>query len=162
MNKKIILIIGVVLILLGVCLLGVGTHANDDIEPQNLTARKRTELEDAWASQTGDLNKLYDPRDPNSYTGFRYYGSYDGYDILFVEADTPAHSVIVIGDAEFEHSYGFQLIAYKDYQFVSLLEAYEEGEISDKSILMIASVHKEFQIAVYGEKWREYYDGKDN
>lgn len=81
----------------------------------------------------------------------RYYGTYEGYDILFYcgSGMLAAISGKTIGKSSFSHPQSFSLLAYKDGEFRSLEEIYDEGLISDESVAKAADTHREYSKIVY-------------
>ena len=71
-----------------------------------------------------------------------YYGSYNGYDIVFEQTMLTAQLTITIGGEKFVYSSHFILHAIKDGEFYKLQDVYAAGSISREDIAQIAAEHK--------------------
>ena len=72
----------------------------------------------------------------------RYYGEFEGYDIVFRYYSSLEPLEVVIADQVFSHNYEFNLIAYKDDTLTELSDLYKAGSISKESVAAIAAVHQ--------------------
>ena len=101
------------------------------------------DIEKAWKKRTGEELEWYTD---NLWVGMRYYGSYDGYEILFypTESVTDMFAELTVGGCSFWHSDTFEIYAYRDGKFRTLLDAYDSGDISGDSVAAIYEIHKPF------------------
>lgn len=153
MKKKIVLIIGVVLVLLGISLAIFGGKTAVPV----LTGEKRNELEAFWEVEYGMKGQWFDPENPEKYSSTRYYGNYNGYDVIFDQGITCSQGILTVGREEFKHTYDFRLLAYKDGVLIDLYSAYADGLISGRDIRKIAKIHEQCQVAILGSQWEEYF-----
>ena len=102
------------------------------------------DIEKAWKKRTGEELEWYTD---NLWVGMRYYGSYDGYEILFypTESVTDMFAELTVGGCSFWHSDTFEIYAYRDGKFRTLLDAYDSGDISGDSVAAIYEIHKPFE-----------------
>ena len=82
--------------------------------------------------------------DDDTIAGMQYYGTYNGYVVLFDEGPLCVMSSEKIGNETFKWGSNFSLYAYKDGQFHELSDVYDEGHINDGQIAQIAQVHKDY------------------
>ena len=101
------------------------------------------DIEKAWKKRTGEELEWYTD---NLWVGMRYYGSYDGYEILFypTESVTDMFAELTVGGCSFWHSDTFEIYAYRGGKFRTLLDAYDSGDISGDSVAAIYEIHKPF------------------
>lgn len=71
----------------------------------------------------------------------RYYGRFDGYDIVFEYGMLTAISSETIAGYKFENPNSFMLYAIKDGEFYILKNVYADGLIYEKSIEQIWKIH---------------------
>ena len=123
----------------------------DQVEIEiGLSEEKKYEIESAWNGATGyEFGGWFMESDDTSTDGVRYYGSYEGYDILFASQDICEITTETIGDIEFEHNFSFALYAYKDGRFHSLKDAYDSGLITDESLKKIGRNHAIIERKLY-------------
>jgi len=129
-KKPAILVLVLVLVIAALALwaiLGLGSS--------KLSEEKKEQIEDAW-EQAHQWH--WESRGSR---GCRYYGNYDGYDIVFYATNTITATQIVIADITFEYNYAFDLFAYKDDAIYQLKALYKSGEISADSIAKISQMH---------------------
>jgi hypothetical protein len=114
-----------------------------------LTEDMKHEIEDAWL-QTHNHPIAWMLMDGKAYSdGIRYYGTYNGYTILFESGNLTAFSGYRVGDIYFNHVYSCTMYAYYDGQFLDLNETYLSGYISEKHIQQIKQKHVEIQKSLY-------------
>lgn len=141
MNRKIALIL--ILAFTLSFLYGCSTsHGNTGA--QQLTEEKKKEIDDAWSAVEGHpMGTWFDPE--NDQDGIRYYGTYDDYDIIFMQTFLNAFSGKEIAGQAFRCQTSFVIYAYKDGAFLLLEDAYDDGLISADAIKTIADLHREYQ-----------------
>lgn len=117
-----------------------------------LSDSKRQEIEAAWNEEFGSGPGMwFDPENiETGYAAPRYYGNYEGYDIIFEKTDLAVISTEAIAGETFEGRSSFILWAYSNGEFIFLKDAYEEGLISANSIKKIAKIHSQYQKDIYG------------
>ena len=144
--KKICLLLSAVL-LLG-CLAGCQRPAGSDhtteplpIENEDGTLSQwmKDEIKTAYEQNGSSWGAWWDEGDKH---GPRYYGTYNGYVILFREGYAEMEAHIVIADYKFRYSMEFRLFAYKSGEFHMLKDVYEQGFVSDETIKSIWEVHQ--------------------
>ena len=129
-NKKpLILILALAIILIVALIIIFNSGA------PKLNDTKKAELDAAWKESC-----LWHWEDAGS-RGCRYYGNYDGYDVVFYPTNTLTTAQIVINEVVFEYNYTFELIAYKDDSVYELKAMFKNGNISADSITEIAHMH---------------------
>ena len=102
--------------------------------PAPMSPEKQDELgfdSDSWWSEDNPLGKV------------RYYGTYNGYDILLSEGMTYGFMTISVAESYFNYHSGFELYAHKDGTRIPLQEAYEQGLISAEDIAQACTYHKQ-------------------
>ena len=102
--------------------------------PAPMTPEKQEELDfdpDSWWSEDNPLAKV------------RYYGTYNGYDILLSEGMTNGFMTISVAESYFNYHCGFELYAHKDGTRIPLKEAYEQGLVSKETIEKVAELHQQ-------------------
>ena len=77
--------------------------------------------------------------------GVHYYGTYSGYDILFISGNLAVISEETIGSKTFTHNSSMALYAHKDGHFYLLRDLYESGNFSNGYIVTIYERHVECQ-----------------
>ena len=122
-----------VLILFAVMLLS-GCQSRDGLPA--LTDEKKQEIETAFGWQP---DGWFDAE--TRYWGHRYYGSDNGYDILFVGGQMAVSTTKYIAGQGFTYGTAFQLYAYKDGEVVDLEQAYTDGLVSQSAIEQAAQYH---------------------
>lgn len=113
-----------------------------------LTEEKKQEIEQIWVATLGQTN-WYSEESGQIVDGLRYYGSYDGFDVLFNATDSATATSQQIGNAEFAHSGSFVLYAYADGQLRPLDEIFDEGLITEEALSLIATLHEQYQRKLY-------------
>jgi len=87
----------------------------------------------------------YQDVDERYVCGMPYYGTYNGYIILYSRGQTAVITQTKIGKHLFMHGTGgCQLYAYRDGQFNLLEDIYENGAIRDEDLATIAKIHRTF------------------
>ncbi|MBE6959909.1 MAG: hypothetical protein E7448_04215 [Ruminococcaceae bacterium] len=74
-------------------------------------------------------------------SGYRYYGTENGYVFLFIAGGGQMTTTKVIGNCRFTYPIDFYLTAYKDGEFYWLEDLYNEGILSDECIARICDAH---------------------
>ena len=74
----------------------------------------------------------------------RYYGNFNGYDIVFYEYVRPLTYMDAksVGDYIFIHGWSFAIVGHKDGVVYELEELYNNGEISDEALTEIYHYHE--------------------
>ena len=126
----------------------------ETIYPDNgvLTKYKKQDIEAAWQVKTGQLlGEWYDDVHGTNPQGVRYYATYNGYDILFVniEAEPVAHTV---ANVEFKHETGFALYAHREGVLYKLADAYDRGFLTDTHIAYLLAIHQWYEQEVCGKE----------
>ena len=116
--------------------------AKTDLDcPAHLTAAKRVELEAALGITAFNTDEQwYSNKRP---FGYRYYGTYEGYDIVFQATQLTAATTKAIAGQAFTHSSSFILYAHKDGNLLMLSDVYEDGLISKESIVAAREYHNQ-------------------
>lgn len=143
-----------------VCLLVCGCAApNEQTEPTEqtdptyqtgiytdvLTEERKLQIEQALAKENSPIvGDWYSEENKN---GVRYYGTYNGYDILFGygELSLTAFSAVSAAGIAFVNPQSFQLLAHKDGQLYSLQSLYELGMLTREDIEKMHDIHVEYQ-----------------
>lgn len=116
--------------------------AKTDLDcPAHLSAEKRVELEATLgitAFNTDD--QWYGNKGPCDY---RYYGTYEGYDVVFQQTWQAAVTTKTIAGQAFTHGSSFILYAHKDGNLLMLSDVYEDGLISKESIAAAREYHNQ-------------------
>lgn len=110
-----------------------------------LTAEKMEEIEAAWLASKGHRPGWYTEADSQPVDGLRYYGSYNGYDILFEGTELTCVTTKEIGGVSFTCAQSFVLYAYSDGVFYELEEAFAHGLISEENLQEAAKIHLSYQ-----------------
>lgn len=152
-TKPIALLLAILCLLSG-CTQGPDLSETGEVspsQPQNdPLSSKKLEIENAWLQVNGrELGAWYSEEDGKAIDGIRYYGSYDGLDILFESGQLTAVTSQKIGDATFSHSSSFRLLAYQNGTFYDLKDAYEDGKVSDETLELLASLHLQYEQRLY-------------
>lgn len=116
------------------------------IEPWNtteLTDRKRSELINSLQKNAnGRLNIT--PGTGNYISnngGYYYYGTYNGYDVIFSIGDFDEDTSFKIGDEYFFYISYFRIQLHRNGEFVDLANAYDRGLINDENLRIVAQMH---------------------
>ena len=116
--------------------------AKTDLDcPAHLSAEKRVELEATLgitAFNTDD--QWYGNKGPCDY---RYYGTHEGYDVVFQQTQQAAVTTKTIAGQAFTHGSSFILYAHKDGNLLMLSDVYEDGLISKESIAAAREYHNQ-------------------
>lgn len=86
-------------------------------------------------------------RFPETVYGCRYYGTYNGYDIVYIDDGEPAFMVVTdVVIAGYTFTFGnsrgpYCFYAYKDGRFIYVMDAYDMGYLSRNNI---REIHKSF------------------
>lgn len=112
---------------------------------------KKQDIENAWLAKTGQaLGEWYDDLLGTDPQGVRYYATYNGYDILFVNMESEYTTSMTIAGIEFKHEAGLALYAYRDDAFHSLADAYGQGFLTDVQILYLSAIHEWYEQEICG------------
>lgn len=112
----------------------IGCKSQDGLP--ELTDEKKQEIETAFGWKP---NGWWDAE--TCYWGHRYYGSDNGYDILFGGGQMTASTTKYIAGKEFAYGSSFNLYAYKDGVIMDLDKAYTDGLISEEAIERAVQYH---------------------
>lgn len=118
--------------------------------PAFLSEEKRVELEALFASKEDDIS-WYSQSKPNA--RFRYYGSFNGYDIVYYKHppfDLMLQNItidynITIENLIFKNSSAVEIIAVKDGKKIDLETAYKQGLITIEQVREIHGLHEACQ-----------------
>ena len=133
--KKFCLILAVIL-LLG-CFAGCqGTKGPIQNEDGTLADWMKKEIED-HAKKEGTTITWYE----DTGSGFRYYGTENGYVFLFSPGGAQMSWTKTIGSCRFTYPMEFNLLAYKDHAVYKVEDLYKEGILSDECIERIHDAH---------------------
>lgn len=136
-----------------VALLSVSALAACAKPQQELSANKKKEIEEAWLEESYKLTRKYytltwynEDSMPERTHGARYYGTYSGYDFLYISV-VPRHAEVFcdVAGLEFTTSYGGSLYAYRDGEFYSPDEPYENGLMSNEQVAEIHKLHQSYE-----------------
>lgn len=151
--RTIVLVILVALLVCGCASSRVATNPTTLPDPSQtigvysnvLTDELKKEIEDAW------MLKTEHPMDWNQEgsQGFRYYGTYNGFTILFEGGMLCSFSGYRVGDMNFNHTYSCAMLAYHDGEFLDLNEVYSLGYISDADVQQMKQIHVGIQKKLY-------------
>lgn len=112
--------------------------------PTYLTKAKRTELFNAICSR--DPNIPYEPGEGMLLTGnfgeHYYYGTYNGYDAIYVRSGLGYYVSLWIGEELFVETTGAILYLHRDGEFIELWSGYDYTQhISADDLRAIAQIH---------------------
>lgn len=137
----------IITLLLG-CLAGCGdkeAHPSGN-ENNTLLQGLKDEIKEVYEASGTSWDTWWD--EGNKF-GSRYYGTYNGYIILFHKDVAADPEDIRIADYTFTYAIPFNLFAYKDRQFHSLKDIYQQGLVSEEAIKSIWEAHCRYQEAQY-------------
>lgn len=88
----------------------------------------------------------------------RYYGTYDGWSIVFSNGGGSLSEVMdqIVGGVYFETSGSLPIMAYRNGELLHLREAYEAGYISKETLQKVADLHIQRELAWYQKKCQKY------
>lgn len=124
-------------LLLIVLLILSGCSQNDTVSDA-----LRNEIREAYKQQFDSPNFAND--DDDTIAGMQYYGTYNGYTVLFSSGMLCVVSEFQIGSYAFKWGSSCSLYAYKDGEFHNLSQVYEDGDLTDDHIEEIAVTHKAY------------------
>lgn len=111
-----------------------------------LTAARVGEIENAWYLATSAPLGDWCEQGDNNYTdGVRYYGTYDGYDILFRPTGDDAITQLEVEDVTFEHRRGFEIYAYRDGSFTPIKELASQGKLTGGTLTELLTLHRSYE-----------------
>ena len=113
-------------------------YDNENLSVPHFEDSVKNEIDAAYFEKTGV--SLFSPSDSLS-REVRYYGSFNGYEILFVSTPMCAVTTIEISGCSFTYCNYFNLYAYKDGFFHKLVNVYESNMISSEDVYRIAELH---------------------
>lgn len=114
-----------------------------------LTVEMQDAINEAIYEKNGSKSDL--TWDEDSYWCIRYYGTYDGHIVYFIDSPLCVVTEIVLGDQTIMHGYGCTIWVYSDGELCTLEEAYYNGLLTDAHISLINQYHKE-----YNKAYREW------
>ena len=88
----------------------------------------------------------------NPHIGWRYYGIYRGYAIIFAPTSLTAYTIKRIGGCQFCYGNCFDILAYKDGKYQKLEDLYDNQDIYNCDIEKIAKIHKNYEEGIRNEK----------
>ena len=140
--KKICLLLIITLLLS--CLFACNNSENKSIENADGTLSQwmKDEIKSAYEKRDGASWGKW--QDEGYLRGPRYYGTYNGYVIIFRWGAAQSLWSIKIGKRTFKGGIEFRLFAYKDGEFHLLEDVYEQGLIGDDAIEEIWNTHREY------------------
>lgn len=106
--------------------------------PEEDPADNLLRMKTAWLLSRGGVLTFNEP------FGSRHYGSFSGYEIVFVPGNLTSVETKTIGGESFTYSSSFQLYAYKDWEFYKLKDVYDQGLITQEDISQLAKIHREW------------------
>ena len=109
-----------------------------------LTEQKRAELIQSLQNKYGkgypELipgNTMRIAKNDTSY----YYGTYNGYDVIFIKGDTTNMWSLKLGDVVFNSTSGARMYLHRNGEFIDLKIAYQQGLISDADVKTAWEIH---------------------
>ena len=130
------ILMGVTAILLCVVLIGILLYP--------IPIAKRVEIKKAWSEQDKQFNWKKVDWDRRYICAMRYYGTFNGYVILFSPGQTAVMTSQEIGGEKFDYTSSFVIYGYKNGQFQNLSELFETGIVDADDIVGIAKAHKKY------------------
>lgn len=103
----------------------------------------KTEIETTWQQTHGVVYEWSDGENDGYYT-VRYYGTYQGAVVRMYEGAAQGTTGFNVAGEFFMWFHGFGIHVYKDGEFYSLQEAYENGLLTEKHIKSIAEQHDKY------------------
>ena len=118
--------------------------AGSEAGTTELTDEKKEEIEHAWLALKG---YTWSWADGPSDRGGRYYGNYNGYEMLYCDPPGGVGGAAImyeykIAGEKFICGGRFNLFAYRNGKFYDLEELFKKGRVSRKSIAAMAETHK--------------------
>ena len=133
-----------VYILILALLLALTTMACDKDQPvtQEMTPQRMAEIEQAWQDHYGTwFGVWWEEGVYQSLDGVRYYGTCNGYDILYRPGYVQRVTYLRIGGVSFAHPAHFTLFAYQNGQFYSLQKLFDEGIVTKSQLEEMSRLH---------------------
>ena len=119
-----------------------------EIEKYTLPEDLRAEIDAAYHAKYND----YPNWDFDDVAGAKYYGTYNGYAIMFSGSQAFELDVETIGKEEFIYGTGFTIYAYKDGVLNLLSDVYyDKKDLSDEDIAKIAEYHRALNPLYYDD-----------
>lgn len=148
--RKYICIITLSILLISLCIITLifdssQTKLGEDGSLPYLSASDRAKIEQTWSANYPNTNA------PQIGHNMYYYGSYEGYDILFLHTSTHLSDNIKreIADYTFWFCRPFQLFAHKNGEFYTLDDAYAAGLVSLETIATANEIHRIYNKSMY-------------
>lgn len=126
------------------------TQSTAPAEPQediaHSAAARMEEIENAWYVATGATLAPWCVEEGDAFTdGVRYYGTYAGFDIIFLPTAGEAITELEIEDVTFKHNNTFDIYAYRDGSFTPLQELYAGGHLSLSELRDLSLLHLTYE-----------------
>ena len=116
-----------------------------------LSEQEKEAIEQAWVVEHHGL--LWDSEEKQT-DAIRYYGTFDGYDIVYYIAGVSPyhndHRSLPIEGISFEYDCDSNIYGFRDGEYDFIYNLYEEGKLSRESIAEIAKIHRQV-----GNKWTQ-------
>lgn len=108
-----------------------------------LSTAWKQQVEEDWAAATGtDLGAWENVVE--HVDGIRYYGCYNGYEILFRPTGDDAVTDLEIENVTFSHTTTFEIFAYQDGEFIPIKDLAEQGELTNGNLVELVAVHRAY------------------
>ena len=122
-----------------------------DLTLTPLSTAWKQQVEEDWTATTGtDLGDWYDVQEDND--GIRYYGTYGGYDILFMPGRGEAETQLEIENMTFEHHNTFEIYAYREGSFTPIKELSGQGKLTTGNLVELLAVHRSYGRTSIGDR----------
>ena len=119
---------------------------NSEEKTLPLSDEEKKTIQRAWAVVHCGL--LWDSEEKQKNTA-RYYGTYNGYDIVYYVSEVPPYSKdyysSTIADYLFEFDRASVIFGFRDGEYAFINKLYEDGKLSEESIAQIAKIHRSFE-----------------
>lgn len=125
---------------------------------QLLTVEKMQEIETAWLAANNSQMIWYSEALGAPADGIRYYGNYNGYDILFEPTNQEVITKVEIAGVSFCHNNSFALYVYRDGTFVNISDAFANGLITEEDLTEAAKLHLTYENRLF----QQFLPGTDN
>lgn len=131
-RKKILLLAAIAVVLVGLIVLLCLPNKAD----APLTEEQMNQISQDWLQHYSWV--WYDEGHVN---GCRYYGEFDGYQIVFRPYSSMEPLEVYIANQRFYCENEFNIYGYKDNKLTELSDLYDAGYVSQDNIIAIAAVH---------------------
>lgn len=116
-----------------------------------LSAAWKQQVENDWYTTTGtDLGDWENIVEDTE--GIRYYGTYSGYDILFVPGNGEAETQLEIENMTFEYQNTFEIYAYREGDFTPIKKLSTQGKLTRGNLVELLAVHRSYGRTSTGER----------